>query len=137
MAYRYLPPEAETHLPTLSPGEVEHDLVFVGLVGMQDPPREEVPEAVHKCHAAGIRVVMITGDYGLTAESIARQVEIIRDEALHVINGPDLEAMSDEDLTRVLSSGQLIFARRLRSTSYASSRRFRRWGRWWRSPAMA
>ena len=58
--------------------QVERDLTFVGLVAMMDPPRPEVAEAVEKCHHAGIRIIMITGDYGLTAESIARRIGIMR-----------------------------------------------------------
>ncbi len=111
MAYRYLPPELEDHLPTLSPGEVEQDMVFAGLAAMEDPPRNEVPGAVEKCHAAGIRIVMITGDYSLTAESIARETGIIRGETVHVVDGSDLEGISDDDLTRILGADELIFAR--------------------------
>ena len=54
-----------------SPEAIESDLTFLGLMAMMDPPRPEVAEAVQKCHSAGIRIIMITGDYGLTAESIA------------------------------------------------------------------
>ncbi|HUW85314.1 MAG TPA: cation-transporting P-type ATPase, partial [Methanoregula sp.] len=60
-----------------TPDTVERDLVFLGLVAMMDPPRPEVAEAIGKCHRASIRVIMITGDYGLTAESIARRIGIV------------------------------------------------------------
>ena len=53
---------------------MERDLTFVGLVAMQDPPRSEVKEAVRLCRSAGIKIIMITGDYGLTAENIARKI---------------------------------------------------------------
>ena len=53
---------------------VERNLTFLGLVAMQDPPRAEVKEAVKLCRSAGIKIIMITGDYGLTAESIARKI---------------------------------------------------------------
>jgi magnesium-transporting ATPase (P-type) len=110
MAYRRLRPEA-TDLAALSPGQVEQELVFVGLMGMHDPPREEVADAVAKCHAAGIRVIMITGDDGLTAEAIARQVGISREDRSHAITSEDLDAMSAAELARALTGGQHIFAR--------------------------
>lgn len=59
-----------------TPEIIEHDLVFVGLIAMADPPRPEVAAAVEECHHAGIRIIMITGDYGLTAESISKRIEL-------------------------------------------------------------
>lgn len=88
----------------------ETDLTFLGLMAMMDPPRPEVVDAVEKCHRAGIRIIMITGDYGLTAESVARKIGIIRERNPRLITGADLDAMSDEDLEHVLE-GQVIFAR--------------------------
>jgi magnesium-transporting ATPase (P-type) len=88
---------------------VERDLTFLGLLAMQDPPRPEVAEAVEKCHRAGIRIIMITGDYGLTAESIARRVGIVR-EGARLVTGAELDAMSDGDLAEALQ-GEVIFAR--------------------------
>ena len=76
---------------------VERDLVFVGLSGMYDPPRQEAKEAVAKCRAAGIRVVMITGDHPHTATAIAREIGIASDDDL-AIAGVELEAMSDDEL---------------------------------------
>ncbi|MDO8617177.1 MAG: cation-transporting P-type ATPase [Dehalococcoidia bacterium] len=111
MAYRGLADDLEQRLASLDPGEVERDMVFVGLAGMEDPPRDEVPDAVEKCHAAGIRVVMVTGDYSLTAESIAREARIIGDGPVTVIESRELAEMSEEELTTVLTRGQLIFAR--------------------------
>jgi Ca2+-transporting ATPase len=93
-----------------TPEAVEHDLTFLGLAAMMDPPRTEVKMAVEKCHRAGIRIVMITGDYGLTAESIARRIGITRGDRPRTINGPDLDAMDDKSLKEALE-GEVIFAR--------------------------
>lgn len=89
---------------------VECDLVFLGLMAMMDPPRPEVADAVGKCHQAGIRIVMITGDYGLTAESIARRIGIIRGSKPQIITGFDLEAMDETRLQATLQD-EVIFAR--------------------------
>ena len=115
MAYRYLPEEQEPRLSSLHPGDVERDLVFAGLVGMQDQPREEVPDAVERCQAAGIRIIMITGDYGLTAESIAREVGIVRNGegagSVRVIDSAELARLSDDQLREAIAAPQLIFSR--------------------------
>ena len=76
---------------------VEHDLVFVGLSGMHDPPRPEAKEAVAKCRAAGIRVVMITGDHPHTATAIAREIGIASDDDA-AIAGIELDKLSDDEL---------------------------------------
>ncbi|MGB4595689.1 MAG: cation-transporting P-type ATPase [Anaerolineaceae bacterium] len=89
---------------------VEGYLTFLGMVAMQDPPRPDVAAAVEKCHTAGIRIVMITGDYGLTAESIARKIGIVTGENVRIVTGVDLEKMSDEDLKEAIQS-EVIFAR--------------------------
>ena len=78
---------------------IESDLIFVGMVGMIDPPREEVKLAVEKCKTAGIKTVMITGDHKITAVAIAKSLGILEDEA-EAITGKELEGMSDEDLTK-------------------------------------
>jgi Ca2+-transporting ATPase len=83
----------------LSPEKVERDLTFLGLVGMQDPPRKEVKEAVEKCKTAGIRVVMVTGDHKETAVSVARELGIL--EGL-VLTGSELDGMNDDDLEKVV-----------------------------------
>jgi calcium-translocating P-type ATPase len=91
--------------------DAEEDLCLLGLVALFDPPRPEVAEAVRLCHAAGIRVVVVTGDYGPTAAEIARRVGIATDGA-KVITGEDLEHMNERELDRLLHEGQeLIFAR--------------------------
>lgn len=76
----------------------ERNLVLAGLVGMIDPPRDEVRAAVAKCHAAGIRVVMITGDHPGTALAIARELKIASTPGDLVLTGRELDALSDADL---------------------------------------
>jgi magnesium-transporting ATPase (P-type) len=112
VAMRSLPekPGAAGRLTEYSSEAIEHDLIFLGLVAMMDPPRPEVKAAVEKCHRAGIRIMMITGDYGMTAESIARRIGIIRSSQPHIINGSDLDEMDDEALKEALQD-EVIFAR--------------------------
>ncbi len=83
----------------LTADAVEHDLVFVGLSGMYDPPRQEAKEAVAKCHGAGIRVVMITGDHPHTATAIAREIGIASAEDIATA-GVELDKMSDDELRK-------------------------------------
>ncbi len=95
VGYKYI-----DHIPT---GEemqtIEQDLIFVGLVGMIDPPREEAKAAVEKCKTAGIKTVMITGDHITTATAIAKQLGILEKEE-EAITGSMLEEMSQEDLEK-------------------------------------
>ena len=77
---------------------------------MEDPPRPGVTEAVELCHKASIGIIMITGDYGLTAESIARQIGIVKSEHSRIVTGIELEKMSDDELKAVLRD-EVIFAR--------------------------
>ena len=79
--------------------QIEKDLTYVGMVGMIDPPREEVKEAVEKCKRAGIKTVMITGDHKITAIAIAKALGILEDEA-EAITGSELENMTDEELIK-------------------------------------
>ena len=83
----------------LTSEDLESGLTFVGLIGMIDPPRMEVKQAVAECYDAGIRPVMITGDHKLTAVAIAKELDIFRDGDL-AITGEDLDAMSQEVLER-------------------------------------
>lgn len=78
---------------------MESDLIYIGMVGMIDPPREEAKLAVEKCKTAGIKTVMITGDHKITATAIAKTLGILEDES-EAITGAELEEMSDEDLTK-------------------------------------
>ena len=80
-----------------NPEELENGLTFLGLVGMIDPPRPEVKDAVAVCRKAGIRPVMITGDHVVTASAIARELGIL-DEGDLAITGPQLDAMTDREL---------------------------------------
>ncbi len=81
----------------VSADNIEQELVFVGLTGMYDPPRAEVKVAVSKCHTAGIRVVMITGDHPHTAMAIANKLGITAAED-QVMTGPELDQLNDEEL---------------------------------------
>ena len=78
---------------------IENDLIFIGMVGMIDPPREEVKVAVEKCKTAGIKTVMITGDHKITAVAIAKELGILEDEK-EAITGAELEEMSQEELEK-------------------------------------
>jgi len=93
----------------LKPEEVEHDLVFVGLIGMIDPPREEVAPALATAAQAGIRTVMITGDYPNTARAIAQAIGLLRPKH-KVMTGADLDLLSDADLQREIEHTD-VFAR--------------------------
>jgi len=106
VAQRPLPAGVTTYTPEM----IEAELTFLGLIAMLDPPRPEVAEAVEKCHRAGIRIMMITGDYGLTAESIARRTGIIRGPQPRLLTGPELAAMDDEALQTALQD-EVICAR--------------------------
>lgn len=102
MAYREVPADVKS-----IEAEDIGNLVFVGLQGMMDPPRDEVMESIAKCKTAGIRVIMITGDHLKTAYAIARKIGIETEGAL---SGSDMEAMSDEHLSKLLDSVS-VFAR--------------------------
>jgi len=92
MAYKDLP-ESPHHVEI---GDLENDLIFIGMLGMIDPARPEVVDAVAKCGTAGIRPVMITGDHKSTALAIAREIGIYHDGDL-VITGTELEKIGDEE----------------------------------------
>ncbi len=96
IAYRELPQEGIE----LVEEKVERNLVFVGLTGMIDPPREEVIEATRLCEKAGIKVVMITGDHKLTAMAVAKEIGIMKSSK--ALTGADLDNMSDEELEEVV-----------------------------------
>ncbi|MEO8332976.1 MAG: cation-translocating P-type ATPase [Gallionella sp.] len=87
----------------------QHDIAFsfVGLLGLQDPLRPDVPEAIAQCHSAGIRVVMITGDHARTAQAIADEIGLSSEQML---TGSELDALSDQEL-RARLRGVSVFAR--------------------------
>ncbi len=95
MAYKEL-----DHLPTKEEmQDIENNLIYIGMVGMIDPPREEARVAVEKCKTAGIKTVMITGDHKITAIAIAKSLGILENET-EALTGAELEQMSDEELTK-------------------------------------
>jgi len=108
IAGRQLPPGAPI------PGQradAEHDLCLLGLVAMLDPARPEVPAAISQVHRAGIKVNVVTGDNGLTAAAIARQVGI-GVPSMQVVTGRQLDVMTEHELDALLTSGtEVVFAR--------------------------
>ena len=102
-AYVELPGEVED----LKDDDIRGKLIFVGLTGMDDPPRKEAREAVQLCRQAGIKVVMITGDHKVTAESVANQLGLPPGKT---VTGAELQATSDEELSRQIED-IAVFAR--------------------------
>ena len=113
-AYRDLDATSPEHLKA---EDVERDLVFVGLTGMYDPPRTEAKDAIVKCRAAGIRVVMITGDHPHTAAAIARELGITTDNDI-ALSGAELDQISDDELhqrvTQIAVYARVTAAHKLR-----------------------
>jgi sodium/potassium-transporting ATPase subunit alpha len=89
--------------------EPESGLIFAGLIGLVDPPREAVPDAIRVCHAASIRVIMITGDHPHTASALARDIGLAQNPV--TLTGDKLRLMPDMDLHLLLDEPELIFAR--------------------------
>jgi Ca2+-transporting ATPase len=109
LAYQIIEPdEVEAFKEALEYGH-EADLIFVGLAGMIDPPRLEVPEAVERCKRAGIRVIMATGDHKITGAAIARDVGILEADG-EVLTGAEVAEMSDGELDKVMEDTS-VFAR--------------------------
>jgi len=108
VARRRLPDGSE---PPVRREDAERELCLLGLVALFDPPRPEVAAAVARCHRAGIRILVVTGDYGPTAVEIARRVGIASDGAT-VVTGEELETMGDRELDDLLGTDrELVFAR--------------------------
>jgi Ca2+-transporting ATPase len=107
LAYKEVSPDKES----LSHDDIRKGLVFAGLQGMMDPPRDETAASVQGCRNAGIRTIMITGDHAVTAVAIARQVGLSNadDEKIKVITGKELEGMDDELLDQSMDT--TVYAR--------------------------
>jgi sodium/potassium-transporting ATPase subunit alpha len=91
--------------------KLDHDLVFSGLAGLEDPPRPEVPEALRKCREAGIKVIMVTGDHPRTATAIAREIGLVKSDSPTIITGEQLRRFSVIQLQLALDAEEIIFAR--------------------------
>ena len=107
LAYKKLTPE-EQDLDNVDKNKLEENLVFVGLVGMMDPPRQEAQEAVATCIKAGIRVIMITGDHEDTAAAIGKEIGILTDGK--VLTGSELDELSDAEFKDMVDDIQ-VYAR--------------------------
>ena len=104
LARRELPPRSGSYTAE----GVEQDLTFLGLMAMMDPPRPQVEKAVQICREANIRIVMITGDYGLTAESLARRVGMLTTKNSIILTGAELDELSDVALQELLGQGSAV-----------------------------
>jgi Ca2+-transporting ATPase len=108
LARKHIPPESITE----EYDKLEQNLCFLGLVGFMDPPRPDVAEAVRTAKNAGVRIIMVTGDYGLTADGIAHSVGISEQPLTHVITGFELGKMADAEFEHKLKEHhEIIFAR--------------------------
>lgn len=101
MAYRKLPSTMEISEETIAEEAVEHSFVFVGLMGMIDPPREEAINGNKLCEDAGIKTVMITGDHKLTAVAVAKEIGMMKPDSI-VLTGSELEEISDEEFEKIV-----------------------------------
>lgn len=116
VAWRTLTPEefSGSSAPgDLNQDDLEHDLTLAGFIGIEDPVRPEVPEAVAKCRKAGIDIILITGDHPDTAMAVARRINIIQsgDAAAVCLTGDLLKRLSITQLTEKLEQGVRVFAR--------------------------
>ncbi|OIO78132.1 MAG: ATPase [Hydrogenophilales bacterium CG03_land_8_20_14_0_80_62_28] len=91
--------------------DLETGLTLSGLIGLEDPPRPEVAEAVGRCATAGIRVIMVTGDHPRTALAIAREIGLVRGEQPRVMTGEELTHLSPTQLQLALDAPEILFAR--------------------------
>ncbi len=89
----------------------EHGLTLSGLVGLEDPPRPEVPDAIAQCASAGIRVIMVPGDHPHTGVAIAREIGLIRKANPVIVSGDELRRMSPAQLQLALDAPEILFAR--------------------------
>jgi magnesium-transporting ATPase (P-type) len=107
----------ETSPAKISINEAEKDLIWVGMMAMIDPPRADVAKAIEECRQSGIKVIMITGDYEVTARAIAESVGLLSHNTQHiahnnfVINGKELNGLSDSEIIKRIKNGVSVFAR--------------------------
>jgi potassium/sodium efflux P-type ATPase len=117
LAFAYRPVKSSTsNGPSpqkISIEDAESDLIWVGMMAMIDPPRTDVEKAIKKCQESGIRVIMITGDYEITARAIAANVGLLNSKSPKnsVINGKILNSLPDEEISNRLKKGVSVFAR--------------------------
>jgi len=104
LAYRQVPEQYDHE-------RLEECLTLLGLVGLEDPPRPEVPAAIARCQAAGIKVIMVTGDHPQTAQAIAHQIGLIQGANPTIITGEQLRRMSRTQLQLALDLPEILFAR--------------------------
>jgi Ca2+-transporting ATPase len=106
-AFKELPESAVTF-----DERIERDMIFVGIMGMIDPPREEVKDAIRLCKSAGIKVVMVTGDHRLTATAVAKELNLLSENETEgrVLTGMELDQMSDEKLAEIVEN-IVVYAR--------------------------
>jgi len=102
LAYKELPDSKEYKIDN-----VEKNLTFVGLVGMIDPPRDEVKDAIERCTKAGIKVMVITGDYAITTKAVAGKVGLFKEGDI-VLSGDDIEKMNDSELDEKIEHIRII-----------------------------
>ena len=102
LAYKELPDSKKYSIDN-----VEKNLIFVGLVGMIDPPRDEVKQSVEQCQEAGIRVMVITGDHAITTKAVAQQIGLFKEGDI-VLTGADVEKMSDSELEKKIEKIRII-----------------------------
>ncbi len=109
LAFAYRQDDSKLDPKAYKVGNTEQHLTFVGLAAMSDPPRPEIYEAVRKAHSAGIKIIMVTGDSELTAQSIAIKIGLVSKKA-RVVTGEELDKMSTDQLKSALA-GEVLFAR--------------------------
>jgi P-type Ca2+ transporter type 2C len=102
LAYREIKNEKK-----YNPKILEKDLIFVGLVGMIDPPREEVKDSIKQCKEAGISVMIITGDHAITTKAIAKEIGLFEEKDM-IMTGEDIENMSDSELEKKIDNIRII-----------------------------
>ncbi len=108
LAFSYRP--LKTGEQVLSKEEAERNMIFSGLIGLEDPPRPEVAQAIAKCRMAGIRIIMITGDASRTAAAIAREIGLVTGVPA-IVEGDAFPGMADRDLRELLKKPEVIFTR--------------------------